>query len=82
MATPNNTNQALVEFYNLILATDGQRFTNQDAVIYVEKFNFGTTVDTIKRAIRNLKSKGLINYEVANLKQGIFQALPLAAPKQ
>lgn len=74
---PTNTNEAIVLFYEKILATDGQRFSPIDVVNFVQQYNFGTTNDTIKRALRNLRSTGKLNYSVVNQKQGILQALEI-----
>lgn len=74
---PTNTNEALVLFFSKILATDGQRFQLIDAVNFVQQYNFGTTKGTVERSIRNLRSKGKVNYSVVNRKLGIFQALNL-----
>lgn len=79
---PTNTNEALVLFYNKILATDGQRFTVNDAANFVAQYNFGTAKSTIDRALRYLRSKKKINYFLANRLQSIFQAIVVdtAAP--
>lgn len=74
---PTNTNEAIVAFYNKILATDGQRFTLGDLVNYLQPFGFGTATSTVARALRTLRSRGKINYSVANRAQGIFVAVPL-----
>jgi DNA-binding transcriptional regulator PaaX len=74
---PTNTNEAIVKFYNDILNTDGKRFAQIDLINYIQPFGFGTTVDTIKRALRSLKQAGKVNYSVVNRAQGIFVALPL-----
>ena len=74
---PVNTNEALVLFYQKILATDGQRFMPIDAVNFVLQYNFGTTQGTIERSLRKLRASGKVNYAVVNKKQGILQAIPL-----
>jgi hypothetical protein len=77
---PTNTNEAVVLFYEKILATDGQRFMPIDAVNFVQQYNFGTTQGTIERALRNLRSKNKINYTVVNRRLGILQALATVSP--
>lgn len=74
---PTSTNEALILFYNKILATDGQRFQIIDVVNFVAQYNFGTTKETLERSLRNLRAQSKINYTVVNRKQGIFQALPV-----
>jgi DNA-binding transcriptional regulator PaaX len=74
---PTNTNEAIVEFYNKVLSTDGQRFMPVDLVNFVQPFGFGTTPDTVKRALRTLRQAGKVNYSVVNRAQSIFIALPL-----
>ena len=75
---PTNTNEAVVAFYNKILATDGQRFQMIDLVNFIQPLGFGTHTSTIERSLRNLRKAGKVNYSVVNRKQGIFQATPLA----
>jgi hypothetical protein len=78
---PTNTNDAIILFYEKILATDGQRFGTIDVVNFVQQYNFGTTEGSIARGVRKLRASGRINYAVANHKLGIFQAIPLEVKK-
>ena len=76
---PTNTKEALILFYNKILATDGQRFTVRDAYIFIEQYNYGVNEESVSRNIRKLKAAKKINYAVVNKNQGIYQALPAEA---
>lgn len=74
---PTNTNAAIISFVGPIT---GDRFTQAELIGYVNTFGFGTTSETIMRALRTLRQAGKINYSVANRKLGIFVALPLDLP--
>ena len=75
---PTNTNEAIAHFIQLRLSDPlTQRFTIGNLIAYVESFHFGTSRDTVERALRQLRKSGKLNYGVVNRATGTFVALPL-----
>ena len=75
---PTNTNEAIVRFIQTRLSDPvSQRFTVGNLITYVESFHFGTSRDTIDRALRQLRRSGKLNYGVVNRATGTFVALPV-----
>ena len=75
---PTNTNEAIVRFIQTRLSDSvNQRFTVSNLITYVESFHFGTSRDTVERALRQLRKSGKLNYGVVNRATGTFVALPV-----
>lgn len=75
---PVNTGEAIKLFVEKIdKQEEYKRFDMQQLVSFVEQYNFGTSPDSIKRTLRKLRTAGVFNYAVVNLKLGIFQLIPL-----
>jgi hypothetical protein len=73
---PTNTSEAIVAFYKLQPAS--LSFTLEDLFNYIEAFGFGTSRETIKRSLRNLRQDGKINYSIHNRSKGTLMVRPLA----
>ena len=87
---PTSTNEAILTFYLALLSSpsevklftleEGVRlFTLEELFTYVEQFGFGTSRETIKRSLRNLRQAGKVNYTIHNRNLGTLKAQPLAA---
>ena len=74
---PVSTNEAITSFVNALPV--GERFTREELLTYVSTFNFGTSKETILRALRVLKSRGVLSYEIVNSSKGIYQVTALYA---
>lgn len=72
LVKPLSTRKAVLQFFGMAQKTTKQ-FTKQELVDYVNLYRRGTPASTVERAVRELRTQGLIDY---TLRGAAYEAFP------